>query len=212
MRAFRCAGLWLVPGIVALVAPTPSAAQQRSAIGAVGYFVEQGSTSENASQSGTWVGVEGRVPAGRVLFAARYMAGPLEGNPARVDRAARETQLTIGYRAGRWLTIGAQAKATVIESDLSNSVARMYGVAAAFGSGLGVTGLRARAEVAIYPLSSVVAARELGLPRQVEVGVTYRPSGLPAEVYLSYLMENIDFKDAADLRLGGPLLSVRLGR
>jgi len=196
-----------------LASATPLAAQQaHAAIGGMAYFVQQGSTQENASQSGTWAGAEGSFPVGRVVLAARYMAGPLAGNPAHVDRSARETQLSVAYRLRPWLLLGAQAQATVIESDLSNAVARMYGVAAAVNSGLGLPGLRARAELAVYPVTSTVAARSLNLPRQVEVGIAYRPAFAPAELYLSYLMQNIDFKDAADLRLGGPLVAVRLGR
>jgi len=208
----RRIGPWLPAGLVVLAAATPSAAQQHASIGALGYFVEQGSTSENASQSGTWAGGEARVPVKRFTFAVRYLAGSLGGNPARMDREVRDTQLSLAYRVRPWLALAAQAKAMVIESDLSNSVARMYGAAAAVSSGLGIMGVGARVELAVYPISSVVGARSLSLPRQVEVGVTYRPARLPVELSLSYLMQDIDFKDAADLRLGGPLLSVRLGR
>ncbi len=196
--------------VLALLIGAPLAAQERGVrAGAVAYFASLGSASQKGYQSGTWVGLEGQVAKGRLALGVRGLRGTLGGDPVREDRDARQTDAWLTVRIQPWLQIGARGKAVAVSTSLANSVWRMYGAGASFSSAIGTPRLRGWADVAVYPITAVVASQNLGTPRSAEVGLAYRPSSAPVEFRFSYLLQTIDFKGALDQRLGGLLLVVR---
>lgn len=205
--------LVLLPVLSALVS-SPLAAQRTLSGGLVGFLVRESTPTEAKSQTGSWVGAEGRLALGKFTLLVRGLSGSLGGNTrGQPDRDARLTSITVRRRFSSWLALGLDAEAHRQKSDFSVAVWRMAGVGATLGSGLGVTGLDGRADLAVMPISSVVKAKNISLGMRVEVGLTYRLPRWPVEVQFGYREETVKFPDAVDLRLGGLILGAayRLG-
>lgn len=172
------------------------------------YLVRQGSDVEANSRSGTWAGAQGSVRVGRIDVQVRGLFGSLSGSSQGLAQRVRETGLGVTLALRPWLDVGLDAEAIRLSSDLATMVWRLYGVRAAVSHSLGFQGLTARAEFAVYPLTSVAAARPLRRPIRAEVGLSYATGLLPLEISLAYRVESIDFEDTNDLRLAGLLVGV----
>jgi len=199
--------------LLAVLAASPLGAQRSLSGGVVTYLVRESTPTEASSQTGAWVGGEGRVILGKYSLTIRGLTGTLGGNPVRVDRDARLTSFSLRRRFTPWLAVGLDAEAQRQTSDVSVQVWRMGGLGATLAGGLGVTGLEARADLTVMPITSVVASRNISVGTRAEVGLTYRPSRWPVEAQFGYREETVKFPDAVDLRLGGLILGAafRLG-
>ena len=182
--------------------------------GATTYFVRQGSDVDANSRSGTWAGAQAGVRVGRIDVQVRGLFGSLSGSLPGLAQQVRETGLAVTVPLLPWFDAGIDVEALRLSSDLAVMVWRLYGARAAVSHGLGVTGLTGRAEFAIYPLTSVAAARPLRRPMRAEAGLSYATPQLPLELSFGYRVESIDFEDTNDLRFAGLLLgvTVRTGR
>jgi len=176
------------------------------------YFVRQGSDVDANSRSGTWAGAEAAVRAGRIHVQVRVLFGSLGGSSAGLGQRVRETGLGVSLALRPWLDLGVDVEALRLASDLATTLWRLYGVRGAVSQPLGVRGLTGRAEFAVYPITGVVAARQLRRPMRAEVGVSYATPLLPLAIGLGYRVESIDFEDTNDLRLAGLLLGVTVRR
>jgi hypothetical protein len=201
----------VVLAILAAAAATPLAAQRdRLRIGgeAVAHFVRESTPTEEREQSGTWVGAQVEVGVGRVSAKLLGLVGPLGGNPLRADRDVRLTALQARYAVLPWLGVGIDAEAMRLHSDLATSLWRTYGVGATISTGLGVEGLSVHVDGGLALGSSVSQAHPIARATRAEAGVAYVFLGAPITVRLDYRVATVDFKDAADLRFGGPVLGV----
>lgn len=192
-----------------LVAGSLSAQVQ---VGALGYFVRQSTPTDASAQTGSWAGVEAQLALGRYTFVARGFGGSLEGTG--LSRDIRVTALAVRRWFGSWLALGLDAEAARRESDQDVEVWRLYGAGATAVTALGSTGLRAMADVTVFPISNTVASREISTAVRAEVGLRYSAPRWPVEARMAYRLEDVAFSDGVDLRFGGVLLGagVRFGR
>lgn len=199
--------------VLAVLAIAPLAAQRSVTGGVVTYLVRESIPTEANSQTGTWVGVESRLMLGRYSLSIRGLTGTLRGNPPVIDRDARLTSISLRRRFTSWLALGLDAEAHRQSSEVSVPVWRLAGAGATLGAGLGVEGLRAHADMAVLPITSVVAAPHISLATRAEIGLMYRLSRWPIEAQFGYREETVQFPDGVDQRLGGLILgaAVRLG-
>jgi len=171
--------------------------------GGVVYLARQGSDVEEESRTGTWAGVDVAATTGRFVVRLRGMAGPLGGPAGGLDQDVRETVLSVSMPVRPWLEVGIEGVALRLESELATTVWRLYGARVGLVREIGVEGLRARAELAVYPLTSVKNARALNRPMRAEVGVAWASPRWPVEAHFGYRVESIDFEDTNDLRIAG---------
>jgi hypothetical protein len=189
--------------VAALVAAGPLVGQQSVAGGVLTYFVRQSTPTEANSQSGSWLGAEGQLALGRTTLRLQGVSGSLGGNPVRVDRDARLTTLSLRYRVTSWASLGVDAEAHRQASSVSVQVWRLFGPGATVKTGLGVEGLEARGDIAVFPVTGVVASRAISVGSRVEVGLAYLPPRVPLEIQFGYREESVSFPDAVNLRFGG---------
>ena len=209
---------WTVPILAALALGAVLPANAQTGLlrtldvsgGPTMYLVRQGSDVDANSRSGTWVGAQAAVRAGRISVQVRGLLGSLSGSSTGLAQRVRETGMSVTIALRPWLGVGVDVEALRLSSDLAVMVWRLYGVRAAVSQPLGFPGLSGRAEFTIYPFTSVAAARPLRRPLRAEVGVSYATGLLPLEVSFGYRVESIDFEDTNDLRLAGLLVGVTL--
>jgi len=181
--------------------------------GGLVYAVQEGTDLEAKTRSGTWFGGEIEARLAKVSLHARFLAGSLNENAPGFSQTARSTSMALLYHPASGIEAGVEGEAVRLASSLSTTIWRLYGVRLGVTTGLGIAGLRGRADFAAYPVTGAVAARALRVPMRAEVGMAYAIPRLPLELRLAYRAEIIDFKDTSDLRLAGLLVgvAVRLG-
>ena len=178
------------------------------------FAVRQGSDVEAISRTGTWWGAFGTLGVGRITACLLGMTGTLVGASTVLTENVRETVLSASYRLLPWLELGLEGEVVRLKSDLGTTLWRLYGARAGVTERLGFGDLAGRADLAVYPVTGVVAARRLRRPVRAEVGLVWTAPTWPVEMQLAYRVESIDFVDTNDLRLAGLMVSVavRLGR
>jgi len=167
-------------------------------------------------QSGTWFGgeVEGR--AGIVSVRVLGLAGSLSGDEdsANPPRTVRTTSVLLLLGPPLGFQAGLRADARHIETPAATSLWRLAGPAARVTQGLGIDGLEARIEAAVFPIRDVSSGYRLNSAFHVAVGVGWVPGRSGTVIRLGYDLARYDFSpEGSELsrleQLGG--LSLTLG-
>lgn len=147
-------------------------------------------------QTGLWYGGGGALRLGRLYVGVRTLMGDLtgEGGAENPDVSVRTTAATVQLALGPAVRLGVQAEARRFEADAGVTVWRLVGAAARLEPGLGVAGLRALAEVAVLPASSVTNGPTLKTALQATVGVSLSPGNGPLRLGVGYRFERYDIE------------------
>jgi hypothetical protein len=186
---------WLALGALALV---PVRAGAQGIAGDAGAFNIQRRLSYQGAvyeQTGVAVGAAGAARLGPVALRVSGLFGTLKGDGSALnpDAKFRTTAVRLEVAVQSWLALGAVAEARRFEANAGVTTWKLLGGAARLEPGLGLSGLRGLADVAVLPSASVAGGPKAKTALQATMGVSYQPVGSPFEVRLGYRFERYDF-------------------
>lgn len=182
--------------VLGLAATAPAAAQLRlSADG--GLFNAQRRVlfpSGFREQTGMLLSGGAAANLGRLRLGLGGVMGTLKGDgtDANRDVAMRSSALTLHVQALPGVLVGGRFEVRRFDADGDVTMWKLMGASVRLEPGLGIEGLRAGAEVAILPSSSVSLGPKLSVARQATIGASYAPAGRPFVFRLAYRFERYD--------------------
>jgi hypothetical protein len=184
------AAAWL-----ALALPVAARAQSLQGVGG-GFTVQRRIFYQDAvhEQTGILVGGSGSVGLGPLRLGVSGVMGTLKAAEGSTDAdvKVRSSAVRVQFAPAPGILLGVQAEARRFEADAGVTVWRLIGVNARLEPGLGLAGLRALADVAVLPASSVSNGPKLTLAIQATVGATFAPRGSPLIFRIGYRFERFD--------------------
>jgi hypothetical protein len=188
--AFAGAAAWL-----ALALPVAARAQSLQGVGG-GFNVQRRIFYQDAvhEQTGFLVGGSGSVGLGPLRLGVSGVMGTLKATEgsADADVKVRSSAVRVQYALAPGILLGVHAEARRFEADAGVTVWRLIGVNARLEPGLGLAGLRALADVAVLPASSVSNGPKLKMALQTTVGASFAPRGSPLVFRIGYRFERFD--------------------
>ena len=188
--ALAGAAVWL-----ALALPVAARAQSLQGVGG-GFNVQRRIFYQDAvhEQTGVLVGGSGSVGLGPLRLGVSGVMGTLKasGGSADADVKVRSSAVRVQYALAPGMLVGVQAEARRFEADAGVTVWRLIGVNVRVEPGLGVAGLRALADVAVLPASSVTNGPKLKVAIQATVGASFVPRGSLLVFRIAYRFERFD--------------------
>jgi hypothetical protein len=145
-------------------------------------------------QTGLFFGGAGAVRLGPLRVGVSGLMGTLsgDGGATNPDVKVRTTAVTAHIAVAPGVLLGAQAEARRFEADAGVTAWRLIGANVRLEPGLGLAGLRALADVAVLPASSVSNGPKLKVAIQATVGASFAPRGGPLVMRIGYRFERYD--------------------